>query len=371
MNGGKKRVTKADKIYHWLRTYIDQNQFSDNLKLPSENYLCRKFEVGRETVRTAYKRLEDLLLVKRVRGSGSYINRASALIQNTESSRLSLKIGLILQGQDVGANAGLIKGIRSVIRDKEVDLKIFFTDNKFSNERNCLNVVTYQNFDGFIIDGVKASILNPNLDCYRRIFSRKIPVIFYNNYYKELKYPHVINNDYKSAHKLLELLIKSGHKRIAGIFVYDNYQSNEKFHGYASALQRYGIDVNDDYVKWCVSNEAHAPGFYKEIGRFLKNIPSCTAIVCCNNMILQAVRNYMKQMKKSCPEDYSLVCFDYSNEDWEEAGITCSLNRGYEMGGEVMKRLLEMINNREYQDNKYSYFFEPVIYEGRSIKTIK
>ena len=76
------------------------------------------------------------------------------------------------------ANSRLIDGIRDVMSDTDVDLQIFFTDNKFSNERNCLDVVAHQGFDGFIVDGVKASLLNPNLDCYRNIFAKKIPVIF-------------------------------------------------------------------------------------------------------------------------------------------------------------------------------------------------
>ena len=35
---------KADKIYNWLRAYIDENKFSSNQKLPSENELCRRLD---------------------------------------------------------------------------------------------------------------------------------------------------------------------------------------------------------------------------------------------------------------------------------------------------------------------------------------
>ncbi|MFR5734086.1 MAG: GntR family transcriptional regulator [Clostridium sp.] len=40
---------KADKIYNWLRAYIDENKFSSNQRLPSENELCRRLDVSRET----------------------------------------------------------------------------------------------------------------------------------------------------------------------------------------------------------------------------------------------------------------------------------------------------------------------------------
>ena len=175
---------KADKIYNWLRAYIDENKFSSNQRLPSENELCRRLDVSRETVRAAMARLVEENLVTRVKGSGTYINKDAAVSGPARSLNAEYKIGLILQGQDSHANSRLIDGIRDVMTDTDVDLQIFFTDNKFSNERNCLDVVAHQGFDGFIVDGVKASLLNPNLDCYRNIFAKKIPVIFYNNYYK-------------------------------------------------------------------------------------------------------------------------------------------------------------------------------------------
>lgn len=101
----------------------------------------------------------------------------------------TIKLGLVLQGQDTNANSALLEGIRSVLPTDEVELRIFLTDNKFSNERRCLLTVVHQGFQGFIVDGVKASLLNPNLDCYKQIYQKNIPVIFYNNYYKDLDYP--------------------------------------------------------------------------------------------------------------------------------------------------------------------------------------
>lgn len=362
---------KSDKVYNWIRAYIDENKFSANLKIPSENVICMRLEVSRETARQALSRLEAERLVNRVKGSGTYINKAVALSRTQGRQTASLKIGLILQGQDSNANSWLIGGIRNAFADRSAELQLFFTDNKYSSERNCLDVVAHQGFDGFIVDGVKASLMNPNLDCYRSIYQKKIPVIFYNNYYKELKYPKVINNDGKTARELIGRLIQAGHRNIAGIFVCDNYQSIEKFRGYVSTLRRYGVDFDDDYVKWCVSDEAHKPGFYKEVGKYLKSVPRCTAVVCCNYMILQAVLKALEAAGKTVPEHYSLVCFDYSKDDWKEAGITCSINSGYEMGQKLGERLMWMIENHEYQDNNYSYVFDARIYDGKSIRKIE
>ena len=212
---------KSEQVYRWLLAYIDENKFSGNQKLPSENALCRRLNVSRETVRVAMDQLVQEGLIYRVKGSGTYFNKDQALSRELSDKNAKWKIGLILQGQDPNANSKLIDGIRSVLAEQRVDLHIFLTDNKFSNERRCLQTVVHQNFQGFIVDGVKASIMSPNLDCYQELYRRRIPVIFYNNYYKNLRYPRVIVNDMECAEKLVGRLIQAGHKRIAGIFVYD------------------------------------------------------------------------------------------------------------------------------------------------------
>ncbi len=362
---------KSDKVYRWLVAYIDENRFSGNQKLPSENALCRRLNMSRATIRSAIDLLVQEGIVYKVKGSGTYFHKEKVLLRDMSSKNALLKIGLVLQGQDTDANSDLIEGIRSTFEDASVDLHVFLTDNKFSNERRCLQTVVHQNFDGFIVDGVKASIMSPNLDCYKEIYRRRIPVIFYNNYYKELRYPHVIINDKECAEKLIGQLIDAGHRRLAGIFVYDNYQSVEKFQGMVAAMQKRNVELQDHYIKWCISDEAHSAGYARSIEKFLKGVPECTAIVCCNSIIYQLVRQVLDKMDKKIPEDYSLVCFDYSGDRWKEEGITCSVEQGYEMGRQLAIRLMKMIDNHDCDDKEYTYVLKPIIHEGNSIQPIR
>lgn len=361
---------KSQQVYQWLLAYIDENKFSGHQKLPSENALCRRLSVSRETVRVAMNQLVQEGLIYRVKGSGTFFYRDQAISRELSQGNAPWKIGLILQGQDPQANSDLIDGIRSVLESQRVDLSIFLTDNKFSNERRCLQAMMHQNFQGFIVDGVKASIMNPNLDCYKELYRRKIPVIFYNNYYKSLPFPRVIINDKECADGLVGRLIQAGHRRIAGIFVYDNYQSVEKFQGMAETMRKHGVEMKDHYIKWCISDEAHSPSYVRSIEKFLRGLPKCTAIVCCNYMIYQLVRQALDKMGKSVPEDYSLVCFDYSGSKPSREGITCSVARSYEMGCELGKRLMRMIENQDCDDINYSYVMKPVIHDGLSIREL-
>ena len=77
--------------------------------------------------------------------------------------------------------------------------------------------------------------------------------------------------------------------------------------------------------------------------------------------------NMKEKTGKKVPKDYSLVCFDYSNEDWKECGITCSVHQGNIMGVEVSKRLLRMMEKKDFMRRDYSCILEPYIHDGNSI----
>ncbi len=44
---------KSEQTYLWLRSYIDENKFANNSKLPSENVISHRLSVSRETAHRA------------------------------------------------------------------------------------------------------------------------------------------------------------------------------------------------------------------------------------------------------------------------------------------------------------------------------
>ena len=62
------------KIYLDIKKQIQNNELKPEQKLPSEQYLCQKYNVSRITVRKALKLLTEERLVVTVQGKGSYVN---------------------------------------------------------------------------------------------------------------------------------------------------------------------------------------------------------------------------------------------------------------------------------------------------------
>lgn len=88
-------------------------------------------------------------------------------------------------------------------------------------------------------------------------------------------------------------------------------------------------------------------------------------------MIYRLVKQVLSAHNKRIPEDYSVVCFDYSGSDWEEEGVTCSIHQGEKIGEQVATRLLKMIERKDCEEKNYSCILPPEIFEGRSILPVK
>lgn len=73
MNG----KARHDEIYETLRSEILNGKFAGSASFPSENALARRFGVGRQTVYLAVSRLRNENLVRRLRGSGTFLTNAA------------------------------------------------------------------------------------------------------------------------------------------------------------------------------------------------------------------------------------------------------------------------------------------------------
>ena len=185
-------------------------------------------------------------------------------------------------------------------------------------------------------------------------------------------YPRVIIDDAQCADELVRRLTENGHRHIAGIFMYDNYQGQEKYNGFMRNIIKYDAVFKDEYVKWCVSDESfNKKSFPGTLWKFIKSLPRVTAIVCCNYMVLNMILEIFAEKGISVPGDYSVVCFDYSCSDWKERKITASIHPGFEMGVKVGQNILKMVDDPDFRNHDYSYTFPPHINEGETIRNLK
>ncbi len=69
----KEGIPRHKQISEWLESQIEEGTYEIDEKLPSENELCKKFDVSRVTVRKALQTLENEGLIYRSQGLGSFV----------------------------------------------------------------------------------------------------------------------------------------------------------------------------------------------------------------------------------------------------------------------------------------------------------
>jgi DNA-binding LacI/PurR family transcriptional regulator len=87
-------VTKHKSIFEALKEQIAAGKYSDGRRLPSESELATRFAVSRPTAAHALRDLQNLGVISRRAGSGSYLNDPTSWT----STRLKNTFGLLVPG---------------------------------------------------------------------------------------------------------------------------------------------------------------------------------------------------------------------------------------------------------------------------------
>ena len=363
---GEQSLLKYEKLYNWGRTLITSGVIQNEDKFPSENILQKKFGYSRQTVRTALNQLEAEGLIKRVKGSGTYVSYEGNL-RNGERPR----IGLILSYFSDYLFPRVYDGIDSVMKEAGYDIDVAVTKNRLNDEAIYLEGLLNGNVAGFIIEGTRSFFPNPNIRLYEEIRKRNIPTLFIHNHYSNQRFDSVEMSDARAAYKLTEILIQNGHRRIAGIFKYDDMQGIERYKGFVECLSDYGVKFDDDWIRWYSTKDMEEKLSKKGLLRMYRRTKDCTAMIVYNDEVAGYYMEFLEERGLHVPEDVSLVSFD--DEELQQDArvkVLSVVHPKYNLGRITGKNLLRMMDDPDWQNKNYSYRFPVSINDGNSVKDI-
>jgi GntR family transcriptional regulator of arabinose operon len=368
MSQKQKGTIKYIQLYEWIKSMIYEQKLKYDEMLPSENMLCMKFDISRQTVRSALQALEEDGLIQRRRGSGTYVAVDFSLDQAKEKT-----VGLIMSYRLDYIFPAVFTGIESVLFPNNIGVKVAVTKNDVYTEKLCLQRMLDSNLCGLIVEGTKSTFATPNLNYYNEFLRRKIPILFFHNYYENLSAPKVLMDDYGSSYLLTKQLIENGHRNIAGLFKVDDYQGKERYRGYLDCLFAHNLAFQDDWVKWYSTSDFDqaSANFDKTLNQFIKRIPSCTAIVAYNDNVAIRLLDVIESRGMRVPDDISLVSFDDTELSRRSSfKIVSAIHPKIAMGEKVASNMVNMIRYQDWERTDYSFRFEPRISGGNSIRNL-
>lgn len=365
MAEGKDRL-KYMRLYNWGRTLIVSGVLKSGDRFLSEHILQKKFGYSRQTVRAALELMEEEGLIHRVRGSGTYVSHENG------SSGEEPQIGLILSYFADYLFPEVYAGIESVMKEKGIKIDVAVTKNRLNDEELYLESLLRSNIKGLIIEGTRSSFPNPHLRLYEEIRRRNIPTLFIHNHYSNIRFDSMEMEDAKCSYALTEELIKKGHRKIGGVFKYDDFQGIERYRGYMNCLADYGILMDDDCVRWYSTKDMDYKFSKKSLQNLFRRSRDCTAMVLYNDEVAVKYMEYARERGIQIPEELSIVSFDDAGL-LPEGDITLlsAVHPKYELGRVTARNLLRMMSDPDWQKKNYSYKFPVILNKGNSITQIK
>ena len=358
---------KYQKLYNWGRTLITSGVIKNGDKFPSENILQKKFGYSRQTVRTALAQLEEEGLISRVKGSGTYVS-----YDDMGADEEKPRIGLILSYFSDYLFPQVYEGIKSVLDDKGYIIEVAVTRNRLNDEVMFLEGFLKKNLAGLIIEGTRSSFPNPNIRLYQEIRRRNIPTLFIHNHYDNQKFDSMELSDSRGGYELTKMLIQNGHRRIGGIFKYDDMQGIERYKGFIECLSDYGVPFDDDWIRWYSTKDMEEKLSKKGLQRMYKRTKDCTAMILYNDEIAGYYMDFLADRGLRVPDDISIVSFDDVVPAHDsEVKLVSVIHPKYNFGRLAARHLLRMMEDSGWQQNSYSYRFPVTINDGNSIKNIK
>ncbi len=355
--------TKYQSLINYINSQIESGGFRPGDKLPSENELSENFHISRQTVRKAIGLLEEEGIVRRVKGSGTYLS-----FDRRENLEQKNSIAVVTTYVDSYIFPKTIQGIEKVLFESGYSVQISFTNNMLEREKSILeDIISRDDVAGIIVEGTKSGLPNPNLPLYRQLIDRKVPVLFINTYYPELDVPHISLNDVEAAKLAVQYLIDKGHKNIGAILKLDDGQGRQRYLGYLSAMEAAGYPVTDSRMVWIDTDESKQLAYCTD--KILNRVESCTALFCYNDLIAFQLIKILTQKGIRVPEDVSIISIDDSDLALHsEVPITSLPHPKEKLGAKAAEVLLQLIAGRK---KEATYEFRTRVVERSSVYDLK
>lgn len=340
------KMPKYIELVSWIRTQISEKKLLPGQKLYSENELSRMFGLSRQTVRHAVSVLEHDGILCRIQGSGTYINddRLAALARRK-------RVSVVTTYVDSYIFPKTIQGIEDTFSEEGYSVQLAFTNNQNSKERAILEeIIARDEVAGILVEPTKSGLPNPNLALYQEIKKRRIPILFINSYYPQLKIPHVSMNDRMVGRKLTKHLIAKGHREIGGIFKHDDGQGRLRYAGYLDALMEAGIRPEDGRIVWIDTEDVRQ---LDRLSLKLKErFSDCTAVLCYNDEVAAGLMEVFRGMGILVPQDISVVGVDDSELSVKgDVKITSAKHPMERLGMRAAENLLRMMKEPSFDGN--------------------
>ena len=240
----------------------------------------------------------------------------------------------------------MARGVEDVAGDSGYTVVYCNSDESEAKEEKYVNILAQRQVDGVLLVPSCG-----NVKTIKFLLSNDITVVALDRRVSGVEIDSVRSDSQDGANRLMNLLIRLGHKRIAMITgPKDVSTSVDRVTGYQQALSEADLGENELVYYGAFNQESG----YEFTNQAMLHSPRPTAIFGANNFITIGIIKALHDLKIDVPGDVSVVGFDDLPESMlVNPFITVARQPAYEMGRIATELLLKRISielDEEYQE---------------------
>jgi GntR family transcriptional regulator, arabinose operon transcriptional repressor len=350
-------IPKHERLRAYLLKELSGGRLKPGDALPTELALATSAEVSRNTVRHALAELERSGLIRRVRGSGTFVH---------ESAMERLKSGLdifalVIPDTRGGFYPSLQRGFHTASTEKHNQVIVCDTDNDSFRQADSLLQLIDKKVAGVAI--VPTTVPPTPAHQLRPLHECGIPIVFCHRRVEGIHAPLVSFSAREVGKLAARAMLEQGHRR-AAFFAFQRAGLGSQYElGLREGLSDGGGKLPSEFVRYDDSPKltaAHEDFLKTNLEEILCGKDRPTAIFCPFDSEAESVYLLLNQMGVKVPGDISLISFGGT---WREGALTRRLSAvmvDEEELGKNAARLLDQMRRREKPLNDATEIIMPL-----------
>lgn len=331
---------KYEIVYNDLMEKINAGEFNDRM-LPTEAEITAAYNVSRITAQKAFEMLEKDKLIVRVAGKGTMLLKRPA----TANDHKKL-IGVVMCDIDSAFGMELLLAIENEAHKHGYSIILKRSHDNPTTEDEILTELNTMSVAGIIIQNCHGDFTKGLM----RLSCSDFPLVSVDRRTSRLPICSVTSDNSQAMMLATEYLFQLGHNNI--LLLSANPSGTSSLSRRIEGFRQSYMNNKKQLTQYSMLTNLVSPITLKKedeardceaIRRRLEQCPETTAIVACERRAAALAQRVIISMNKSCPEDYSLICFDHEESYMGNGVITHVKQDQTAMGQKAVQMLLNVI----------------------------
>ena len=359
-----KNKPKYLKLFEELKNQILTGKLLPGDKLPSENDLCKLYDLSRITSKKAMDMLSEEKLIERKTGLGSFVlAQTTSLQKETNIQRTIVFIQPFIS--DVYGRDMLVE-LQDLTRRDNTLLICFNSHNDSAIESQIIKSLNNIDVDGYIICPARDETFNME---FLKLIVSETPLVLIDRYLRDIKCPFVISDNVTGSKMAIKHLQEMGHKKIGIITrTIDNTSAlKERYKGIMQQLKEVDPLISEIPL---IEIDAYSSEEIerKKMKEGLAKYKDCTAFFSTEYYFIPLFEMTCKEMGFNIPNDFSIITFDFPGKEFNLLNNITHIKQDEKKIVSTAYNLLKKIVNKN--DYSLDHEIEVHIIKGDTVKNI-